>query len=167
MDELYRDKTWQVLLESAPLPDGRERRVPRVKCADSVHLLAFPENGRIFLIREFRPYYGTYLWMLPSGHVDKEDDAAIGAQRELREETGYRANTLEHLWSVNHSERLIMTNHFFRATDLQKDSLPQDDDELIELHTVSIEEALEKIHSSPKIHLASAYGVMRWMQEHK
>jgi ADP-ribose pyrophosphatase len=165
MTELYRDDHWQVILESAPMTDGRIRRVPRVKVSDSVHILALPDPQHILMIREYRPYYKAHLWMLPSGHVDKEDDPEIGAMRELREETGYRADDLQYLWSANHSERLIMTNHFFVARDLHNDPLPQDDDEEIEVHVVPIDEAVQRIHSSEKVHMASAYGVLRFLFE--
>lgn len=165
MEELYRDKDWQIILETVPLPDGREKRVPRVKRADSAHVIAFNEDGNILLIHEYRPYYHSHIWMLPSGRIDKEDNMHEGAQRELREETGFRANSLEYLWTANHSESIIMANHFFVGRDLVEDPLPQDADETIEVHAMSMEEALKKIHASKKIHLASAYGLLRYMHE--
>ncbi len=165
MEELYKDKDWQILVDTAPLPDGREKRVPRVKRADSAHVLAFNDDGTILLIREYRPYYHAHIWMLPSGRIDKEGDIQEGAQRELREETGFRAHSLEYLWSANHSESIIMTNHFFLARDLSPDPLPQDEDETIEVHAMSVNEALQKIHESEKTHLASAYGLLRFVSE--
>ena len=165
MEELFNAGGWQIILDSADLPDGRTKKVPRVERADSVHLLAMPEEGKIIVIREYRPYYGQYIWMLPSGRADKEKDMAVAAQRELQEETGYKAGKLDFLWSVNHSESLIMTNHFFTARDLTHDPLPQDEDELIEVHVCTPQEALEKVHTSPKVHLPSAYGLMRYMHE--
>lgn len=165
MEELYRDKDWQIILDDAPLLDGRIKRVPRVKRADSAHIIAFKDPKTIILIHEYRPYYGEKIWMLPSGRIDKENDMFAGAQRELQEEAGYRANDLQYLWSANHSESLIMTNHFFVGNDLVHDPLPQDLDESIEVHEVPIDEAIAKIHDSPKVHIASAYGLLRYIKE--
>lgn len=159
MNELYSDNDWQILLESASLPDGREKRVSRAKRADSAHIIAFKDPQAILMIREYRPYYGTYIWMLPSGRIDKETDQIVGAQRELQEETGFRAEKLELLCKTNYSESLIATNYIYVASGLVKDPLPQDDDELIEVHECTLEDALGKVLTSDVVHTASAYAL--------
>ena len=60
-----------------------------------------------------------------------------------------------------------MTNHLFIARKLVPSVLPQDDDELIEVHTLGLEEALQNVLSSPKVHTASAYGLLRYLKEHQ
>src|SRR3989344_5822276 len=167
MSELFNDQGWRVVLEPATLPDGRVKRVARVGRADSVHILAFPTDDTILMLREYRPYYGTYIWMLPSGRADKENDIVEAEQRELQEETGFRADELTPYCVTNHSESLIMTNHLFIARKLVPSVLPQDDDELIEVHTLGLEEALQNVLSSPKVHTASAYGLLRYLKEHQ
>jgi ADP-ribose pyrophosphatase len=159
MEELYSDKDWQVILESASLPDGREKHVSRVKRADSAHIIAFKDDDTILMLREYRPYYGTYIWMLPSGRVDKESDHITGAQRELQEETGFRAEKLDLMCKTNYSESLIATNYIYVASGLVKDPLPQDDDELIEVHECTLEEALENVLTSEVVHTPSAYAL--------
>lgn len=167
MEELYSDNDWQVVLESASLPDGREKRVSRVKRADSAHIIAFQSDEKILMIREYRPFYGTYIWMLPSGRVDKEADHVLAAQRELQEETGFRAESLELLCTTNYSESLIATNYVFVARELSADPLPQDDDELIEVHECTLEEALDNVLQSAVIHTASAFGLMYYLKNVK
>ena|SRR5581483_6602966 len=166
METLFDQFGWKVFLEEAPLPDGRTKKVARVQRADSAHVIALTNTGNILLIREFRPFYKEYIWMLPSGRIDKETDPIAGAQRELQEETGYRAEKLEHLWTLSHSESMIMANHAYVATGLVKDPLPQDPDELIEVHEVDIHEALKLVESSPKVHLPSAYALRRFIDQH-
>jgi ADP-ribose pyrophosphatase len=165
METLFDQFGWKVTIEEAPLPDGRVKKVARVGRADSTHIIAFTDSGKIIILREFRPFYGDYIWILPSGRADKELDIVEGAQRELQEESGFRAGRLEHLWTVNHSESLKSSNHIFVAHDLVKDPLPPDGDELIEVHECSIEEALERVELSPKVHLPSAYALQRWLRE--
>ncbi len=105
--------------------------------------------------------------MLPSGHVDKETDHLVAADRELREETGYRAESLSYLWSVNATEKFDSANHFYLAQNLTHDPLPQDADELIEVHELSAEAAYENIIASKRVHLASAYGILRYIRDKK
>jgi ADP-ribose pyrophosphatase len=165
MQELYSGYGWTITLEEGKLPDGRVKNAARAKRADSVHLLAFPEERKVMLLREFRPFYGQYLWMLPSGRVDKESDIRSAAQRELQEETGYRAAELQHYCTVYQSESLILANHIFLARELSPSPLPQDPDELIEVHVFPLEEALEKVLSSPIVHTPSAFALLRYERE--
>ncbi len=168
IEELFAGYGWKVTLESASLPDGRTKTALRVKRADSVHLIAITERGTILVVREFRPFYNAYIWALPGGRADK-DEANIkdAAQRELREETGYRADSIEFLWEAHLSETFISTSNIFLAKELTSDPLPQENDELIEVHELPIEEALEKILQSPKVHLTSAYALLRYLRERK
>lgn len=165
MEELFSSHGWLVTLESAPLPDGRTKTGVRIHRADAAHIIAVPSPGRVLLIREFRPFYGQYIWMLPSGKADKEDDIVAAAQRELREETGFEAMSVEHFSTVNHTDALTFSNHIFIATDLRKNPLPQDPDELIEVHDLPVDEALENVLTSPKVHLASAYALLRYLRD--
>lgn len=167
MEVVFDDFGWKVAIEEASLPDGRIKKVARVHRADGVHVIACPTEETVLLLREYRPYYGTYIWALPGGRVDKESDVAGAAQRELQEETGYRAEVLEHLWTMNISESIAMANHIFIARDLVKDPLPQDGDEMMEVHELPLEEALQRIESSPKAHLPSAYALQRYLREQK
>jgi len=167
MKELFNQFGWRLTLEEAPLPDGKQKKkVVRVHRCDSVHILAFPTPSTILLLREFRPFYKTYIWMLPSGRVDKEHDIEAAAQRELQEETGFSAKSLERYCSTKHSESMDFTNHIFVAKDLVSDPLEKDEDELMEVHEMSLEEAIEKVLGSAVVHTTSAYALLRYTREH-
>lgn len=168
MEEVLFDQfDWKIVLEEVTLPDGRTKKTGRAQRPDSVHILAFPSPGRILMLREYRPYYKDYVWMIPSGRMDKENDRDIAAQRELQEETGFKAHKLDYYFSANHSESLIMSNHVYIATGLEPAPLPQDADEMIEVHELSLPEALEKVQTSKKTHTISAYALLRYMHEHR
>ncbi len=168
MSELYRDNELRVMMEeSPPLPDGRRKRAARIYRPDTVSILAFKDDAHILLLHEYRPFYAQWLWMLPSGKIDKETDMHAAAQRELQEETGFKAATFEYLWNCNSTESIVSTNHIFLARDLSPAPLPQDEDELIEVHPFTLEEALEKVLQSPKVHAPSAYALLRYLREGK
>jgi ADP-ribose pyrophosphatase len=166
-ENLYEGHGWKLTLDSAPLPDGRVKKIARAHRSDSAHILAFPSSGNdVLLLREFRPFYGDWIWMLPSGKVDKEDDHRLAALRELREETGFTADEISFYFSANYFEGLVAQAHVYVARTLRKDPLPQDATELIEVHAVSLSEAIEKVESSPVIHTISAYALQRYAREH-
>lgn len=163
--ELFNGHGWVITEETAPLPDGRIATRTRASFSDTVHILAFDADGKLLILREFRPFYGEYIWMLPSGHVDKETDPLVAAKRELREETGFAAASMKFLWSARSSEKFKNQHLFYLASGLTENPLPQDNDELIEVHHFPLEEALEKILASPMVHMSSGYAVLRYVHE--
>lgn len=159
MDILYEDPDWKVVRETASLPNEIIKDVTRVHAADRVHLVAFITDTTIAVLREYRPFYGEWVYMLPGGRVDKETDHLIAAQRELQEEAGYKADLLELFGESKNTESTTTTNYYYRARNLTEDPLPEDDDELMEVHEMTIDEALEKILGSPVVHTPSAYAL--------
>lgn len=61
----------------------------------TVAVLALTEDGRVVLARQFRPGPGAIVLDLPGGIIDPGEDALTAAARELREETGFAAGTVE------------------------------------------------------------------------
>ncbi len=69
--ELFQGAGWEIRQETAMLPDGRSKTVARAYTSDSVTILAFPSEKSVLVLCEYRPFYNGYVWMLPSGKVDK------------------------------------------------------------------------------------------------
>ena len=100
--------------------------------------------------------------MLPSGRADKEKNMAAAAQRELQEETGFRAGKLRFWFQTNHSESFVCTNHVFIGENLEKAPLQQDADELIEVHEVSLRDAVRDALKDRYRHTVTAYALLRY-----
>ncbi len=164
--ELYNDGKWRIVKETAKLPDGRTKTVERGYRSDVASILAFPTPTTILLLREYRAFDGLWVWMLPTGHVDKEKDPLVAAERELREETGFRAKKIRHYCTAKHSETFVSLNHFYIASDLVHDPLPQDDDEMIEVHEMSLQEAIDRVLNCPNPRMPSAFALLRYSREH-
>jgi 8-oxo-dGTP pyrophosphatase MutT (NUDIX family) len=165
MEELFNQFDWRLTLETAPLPDGRVKKSVRLHRCDSVHILAFPTKESVLMIEEFRPFYGEYIFMIPSGKADKETDMLVAADRELREETGFAARTLIPYGKTNMTDSITITNHIFIGKDLYSSPLQQDPDELIKVHEMSLPDAIFKVLSSPKVHTPSAFALLKYARE--
>lgn len=73
-------------------------------------------DGRIPIVRQFRPAAEQYTWELPSGLVDPGEDAETACRRELFEEAGVRAERLTYLGGLRpDSGRLELVQHAFRV----------------------------------------------------
>jgi 8-oxo-dGTP pyrophosphatase MutT (NUDIX family) len=60
-----------------------------VKEADYACAVAVDPQGRLLVVRQYRPAVECETLELPSGHVHQEEDPLAAAQRELLEETGH------------------------------------------------------------------------------
>jgi ADP-ribose pyrophosphatase len=100
---------WELLSER-PRTDGwlpvstRTYRMPdgsvsewdiHVPAFTTASVLALTADGQVVLTRQFRPGPGRVLLELPGGFVDPGEQIIDAASRELLEETGYAAASLE------------------------------------------------------------------------
>ncbi len=70
----------------------------RVSCAGAVAVIAtLKPSGRIVLTRQYRPPVDANVVEFPAGLVNKGEDPAETATRELREETGYLGRVVKML----------------------------------------------------------------------
>lgn len=68
--------------------------VERVNCKGIVAVVPITDDGYLLLIRQFRPPVNGYVIEFPAGLNDKDEALDVVAQRELLEETGYRAREI-------------------------------------------------------------------------
>lgn len=77
---------------------GRKRiweAVGRINTSGVVVVVPVTEEGDVILIRQYRPALNRYIIELPAGLIDPGEDPLQAGRRELVEETGYEAETLE------------------------------------------------------------------------
>lgn len=94
-DVLYRDHRCEVRRCLVPLHGGGHTPRALVVHPGSVVMLPLLDDGRIVFIENRRWQVGEVLVELPAGTLAWGEDPAVGAARELVEETGYRAGSLE------------------------------------------------------------------------
>lgn len=105
---------------------GRWEYVSRARGIRAAVILAVDAEQHVILVDQFRVPLGKRCIELPAGLVGDHDDnadeeAAIAAARELEEETGYRAGTMETVGEFFSSPGMVSESFtLFRALDLVK-----------------------------------------------
>lgn len=87
-------ENWLVTVrtEKVRMPDNQSAERTIVTHPGAVAILALDDAGRALMIRQYRHPVRRLLWEIPAGLRDKEGEPLLRtAQRELMEETGYRA----------------------------------------------------------------------------
>jgi ADP-ribose pyrophosphatase len=91
----------KLLTRQYALPDGRTSDWDLLDGGRTVAVLAITPDSQVVLARQFRPGPGRTLNEMPGGFVDPGEQVMAAAGRELLEETGYEAGSLEmvgHTW---------------------------------------------------------------------
>lgn len=89
---------FRLVRRSVTAPDGEPFERTYVSTPGAVGVVAVDDNGDVVLVSQYRASVDSRVLEIPAGMRDVEgEEAALTAQRELREETGYVATTMEHL----------------------------------------------------------------------
>jgi ADP-ribose pyrophosphatase len=110
----------------------------------AVTIIATTPENQLILIRQFRAPAGQWLWEIPAGTLELDEDPLDCAIRELEEETGFASECWKYLFPVflapGYSTERI---HFFLASQVQpvEKARKGDDDEEIYYLKVNREKA--------------------------
>jgi 8-oxo-dGTP pyrophosphatase MutT (NUDIX family) len=108
-----------------------------------VGVLPLVEPDRVLLVRQYRHLQRAAAWELPGGGALPGEDPVEAAQRELREEGGYRAERIEFLTRFYPSAAYVdETALCYVASGLTPDPLPSDDDEFFERAVFPLDEVV-------------------------
>lgn len=128
----------------------------------AVAIVALFENGDTLLVGQFRYPLQEYHWELPMGGAP-EDESLLGcAQRELQEETGYRADNWQQILSMHLSNSITQEQGFtFIAKALAGGEMSLEDTEDITLKRLPFEEVFQKVMAGEITDAMTVASVMK------
>ncbi len=146
-EEIFDGAIVHLVRDTVVIPNGS--RATREVCLHNGAVCVVPvtENGEIIMERQFRYPFDEVIWEIPAGKLDKgEFDHLEAAKRELREETGYTAETFTFIGELYPSPAILSENiHMYIATGLTKGEQDLDEDEFLEVVKVPFDQVVEMI----------------------
>jgi ADP-ribose pyrophosphatase len=125
---------------SVELPNGHTLVREVVRHPGAAIIVPVLPDGRLVLTRVYRAACDQWLLEFPAGTLDKNEEPAACAARELEEETGYRPATVTPLdWTYTSPGLSDERMHMFLATGLTHvgQKLEEDENIVVEIHDVA------------------------------
>jgi len=140
---VYRGALLHVLEDEVRLPDGGNARREYIRHPGAVMVVPFLDRDTVVLVRQFRYPLARHFDEIPAGKMREGEEPLQTAQRELREECGYRAGEWRRLATlhpcIGYSNEAI---ELFLARSLAHVGVEPDAGEFLEVVPVALPEAL-------------------------
>lgn len=119
-DQVVYDGWLRIRRRTYRLPDGRTVEWDMHAGGPTVAVLARTPEGRLVMVRQFRPGPDRVVLTLPGGMMDAGETPEQAAARELREETGYAAGSLQLVVSA-----IVNASPYHRHVVIARDCTPR------------------------------------------
>ncbi|MBO5354760.1 MAG: NUDIX hydrolase [Clostridia bacterium] len=146
---IYDGRIVKLFEDEIELPNGAPAKREHIKHVGAVCVLPLTDDGNVVMERQFRYPFGKVLVEIPAGKLDgPNEDLLAAALRELREETGIVPQSMTYLGDFIGSPA-ILGEHvgMFLARGLSFCEQQLDEDEFLEVFTMPLGDAVEKVLS--------------------
>lgn len=143
---LLETSKFKVVRETLPTAGGKTKTKEIVRHPGACVIVPLLDDGRVCLIKNYRVAVGETLVELPAGTLEPPEPPEKTAERELIEETGYRAKKLEKLHEFYASPGFLDEKmHLYLATGLTAGETAREEGEEIENWLVPWDEAVKMV----------------------
>jgi ADP-ribose pyrophosphatase len=144
--KIHQGRVFELVSENVTLENGVATNIEFVHHPGAAGIVPMPDENHIILIKQYRHSLREHIWEIPAGTRDPDETMLTCAKRELVEETGYSAEKWIKLFEITpvpgYSDERIQ---LFLATEMKAAQQNLDKDEMLNVHTISFDQALKMI----------------------
>lgn len=146
-EEIFDGQVVHLYKDDISLPNGKPATREVIRHVGAVAIVPMTEDGKVIIERQFRYPLNRVITEIPAGKLDsKSEDRLSAAKRELEEETGYLADEWielgDYIPAAAYCDEVIT---MYLAKGLHMGTRNLDEDEFLNVETVSLEELVEDI----------------------
>ncbi len=143
---IFKGQVVDLGVEKVTLPNGHRMELEVVRHPGAAAIVPLHEDGTITFVHQFRHAGGGMMVEVPAGKLDDGEVPELCARRELREEVGLEAGSLERLGVIHTTpgftdERIFL----FLATQLTDVGASPEESEYIKPWRMPLAEALKMV----------------------
>lgn len=143
-EKIFSGNVISLQVDEVVLPNGKKAKRELIKHPGAVAIIAITDENKMVMVEQYRKALERTIIEIPAGKIEKGEEAAVCAKRELEEETGYDCDSLELLnsfyTSPGFADEIV---HVYIAKGLTKKENPAglDEDEFVNLMELTLDEA--------------------------
>ena len=165
-ERIYTGRIINLDRDTVRFPDGSVGELEMIRHPGASAIVPFVseptgDDPQILMIKQYRYAAEEYLYEIPAGRLDSGEEPLACARRELKEETGCTARSMEFLFTMFTTpgftdERI----HLFMATELAHGEAAREEDEFADVVVLRLSEALELVQRGEIPDGKSALGLL-------
>src|SRR3569833_239513 len=150
-EPIYSGRIVKLFKDTVRFPNGSTGQLDIVRHPGASAIVPFltdptGDDPQLLLIKQYRYAAGGFIYEIPAGMLDPDEDPIDCAHRELKEEVGCTAKNMEHLFTLLTTpgftdERI----NIYMATGLERGDTAHESDEFMTIETVTLSAALRLI----------------------
>ena len=148
-DLIYTGKTIQLRVDTVEVPNRGYQKREIIEHKGAVAILAITKENKVVLVKQFRKAIEQEIYELPAGKIEIGETPLDCAYRELKEETGYSANSMKLIHKYyptpGFSNQLVF---IYLAKDLIPGEKQLEEDEFLEVYEVDLETAYKMVYEN-------------------
>ena len=159
-EKLYEGKIINLRIDTVELPDKKYSKREIVEHPGGVAIVGVTDENEILLVKQYRKAADRVLLELPAGKLEVNEEPKETAFKELKEETGYRAEKLEYLLEFYTSPGFSTEKvYIFLAENMEKGEQELEAGEFIDVESYKIDDLIDMINKGDIIDSKTIIGI--------
>ncbi len=159
---IFQGRVLGLRVDTVRLHDGKTSTREIIEHHGAVVVVPIDAEDRVLLVRQYRKAVEQALLELPAGGLNAGEEPAAAAIRELREEVGVSARSLQPLGGFYSAPGFCQEYLWlYLATDLHESPLDPDEDEFVVVEPTPFTEAIAMIERGELRDAKTVAGLLR------